>query len=312
MFVYLANKWKNCMLWKSFKESYRHYLLLERSMAKPTIEAYLNDVSKLAEYDSMTLGAIGPKKISKKHLRDFLTYLTDLGLGARSQARLISAIKGFYKFLLYEKEIVDSPAEALESPKLGRKLPDTLSFDEINQIMSVIDHSKAEGVRNKAIIETLYSCGLRVTELVNLRLSKMHFDEEYISVVGKGNKERLVPIGPDAIKYITIYLDDIRRHMDVKKGSEDIVFLNRRGNQLSRVMIFTIIKNLTKESGIKKNVSPHTFRHSFATHLVEGGADLRVVQDLLGHASITTTEVYTHLDTDYLRSAIYDFHPRYK
>lgn len=300
------------MLWKSYKEAYRHYLLLERAMAKPTIEAYLNDVSKLAEFDSMMLNNVGPQKITKQNLRDFLAYLTELGLGSRSQARLISAIKGFYKFLLYEKEINDSPAEALESPKLGRKLPDTLSFNEINEIMAAIDHSKAEGLRNKAIIETLYSCGLRVSELVNLRLSKMHFEEEYISVIGKGNKERLVPIGPDAIKHIQIYLDNIRRHMDVKRGSEDIVFLNRRGNQLTRVMIFTIIKNLAKEAGIKKNVSPHTFRHSFATHLVEGGADLRVVQDLLGHASITTTEVYTHLDTDYLRSAIYDFHPRYK
>lgn len=300
------------MIWKSLKESYRQYLLLERSLSKHSIEAYLNDISKLAEFDSMKLSGVGPKKISAENLRDFLNYLTDLGLGARSQARLVSAIKSFYKFLLLEDEIKDSPAAGLESPRLGRKLPDTLSFDEIMLLVRTIDLSKEEGTRNKAIIETLYSCGLRVSELVNLRMSKLNFSEEYISVIGKGNKERLVPIGPDAIKYISIYLDEKRRHMDVKKGSEDIVFLNRRGKQLTRVMIFTIVKNLCKEAGIKKTVSPHTFRHSFATHLVEGGADLRVVQDLLGHASITTTEVYTHLDTDYLRSAIYDFHPRYK
>ncbi len=300
------------MIWKSLKESYRQYLLLERSLSKHSIEAYLNDISKLAEFDSMKLSGVGPKKISAENLRDFLNYLTDLGLGARSQARLVSAIKSFYKFLLLEDEIKDSPAAGLESPRLGRKLPDTLSFDEIMLLVRTIDLSKEEGTRNKAIIETLYSCGLRVSELVNLRMSKLNFTEEYISVIGKGNKERLVPIGPDAIKYISIYLDEKRRHMDVKKGSEDIVFLNRRGKQLTRVMIFTIVKNLCKEAGIKKTVSPHTFRHSFATHLVEGGADLRVVQDLLGHASITTTEVYTHLDTDYLRSAIYDFHPRYK
>lgn len=300
------------MIWKSFKESYRHYLLLERSLSKHSIEAYLNDIAKLAEFDSMSLSSIGPLRITADNLRDFLNYLTDLGLGARSQARLVSAIKSFYKFLLLEDEIVESPAAGIESPRIGRKLPDTLSFDEIVRLIDVIDLSKAEGTRNKAIIETLYSCGLRVSELVNLRMSKLNFSEEYLSVVGKGNKERLVPIGPDAIKYISIYLNEKRRHMDIKKGSEDIVFLNRRGKQLTRVMIFTIVKNLSKEAGIKKTVSPHTFRHSFATHLVEGGADLRVVQDLLGHASITTTEVYTHLDTDYLRSAIYDYHPRYK
>lgn len=299
------------MIWKSYIEGYRHYLLLERSLSKNSITAYLNDIRKLAEFDKYTV-AKGPLKLKQKDLRDFLSYLAELGLGARSQARLVSAIKGFYKFLLLENELKDSPAASIESPRLGRKLPDTLSFEEIKNILDVIDVSDPLGARNKAIIETLYSCGLRVTELVNLRISKLNFDEEYISVVGKGNKERLIPIGPDAVKFISIYLNEIRSTLPINSGKEDYVFLNRRGNPLTRVMIFTIVKNLVKETEINKVISPHTFRHSFATHLVEGGADLRVVQDLLGHASITTTEVYTHLDTDYLRSAIYDFHPRYK
>lgn len=299
------------MIWKSYIEGFRHYLLLERSLSKNSIEAYLNDIRKLAEFDAYSIKK-GPLKITQKDLRSFLKYLTELGLGARSQARLVSAIKGFYKFLLLENEMEDSPAAAIESPRVGRKLPDTLSYDEIDKILKVIDVSSPLGARNKAIIETLYSCGLRVTELVNLRISKLNFEEEYLSVVGKGNKERLIPIGPEAIKFISIYLNEIRNTLPINKGQEDYVFLNRRGNALTRVMIFTIVKNLAKEAGINKTISPHTFRHSFATHLVEGGADLRVVQDLLGHASITTTEVYTHLDTDYLRSAIYDYHPRYK
>lgn len=299
------------MLWRSYIEGFRHYLLLERSLSKNSIEAYLNDVRKLAEYDAFSAKK-GPLRLEQKDLREFLSYLTDLGLGARSQARLVSAIKSFYKYLLLENELKGSPAAAIESPRLGRKLPDTLNYSEITKMLQSIDVSDPLGARNKAIIETLYSCGLRVTELVNLRISKLKFDEEYLSVVGKGNKERLVPIGPEAIKFINIYLKEIRASMPIKKGSEDIVFLNRRGAKLTRVMIFTIVKKIAKDCGITKSISPHTFRHSFATHLVEGGADLRVVQDLLGHASITTTEVYTHLDTDYLRSAIYDFHPRYK
>lgn len=300
------------MIWKSYIESFRHYLVLERSLAAHSIEAYLNDISKLADFDRMNLSSKGPLKVTQKDLRSFLSFLTELGLGARSQARLVSAVKGFYKFLLLENEIKENPASDIEAPRIGRKLPDTLSYEEITGLISSIDVSDPLGMRNKAIIETLYSCGLRVSELVDLQISKLNFDEEYIRVIGKGNKERLVPIGPDAIKFISIYLTEIRRTMTIKKGSEDVVFLNRRGNKLTRVMIFTIIKNLAKQAGINKVISPHTFRHSFATHLVEGGADLRVVQDLLGHASITTTEVYTHLDTDYLRSAIYDFHPRFK
>lgn len=300
------------MIWKSYIESFRHYLVLERSLAAHSIEAYLNDVSKLAEFDRMDLSSKGPLKITQKDLRAFLSFLTALGLGARSQARLVSAIKGFYKFLIMENEIKENPASDIEAPRIGRKLPDTLSYEEITELISSIDVSDPLAMRNKAIIETLYSCGLRVSELVDLQISKLNFEEEYIRVIGKGNKERLVPIGPDAIKFISIYLNEIRRTMTIKKGNEDVVFLNRRGSKLTRVMIFTIVKNLAKQAGIKKVISPHTFRHSFATHLVEGGADLRVVQDLLGHASITTTEVYTHLDTDYLRSAIYDFHPRFK
>lgn len=299
------------MIWKSYIESYRQYLLLERSLSEHTISGYLSDLSKLAQYDDISKKSLGPIKTDLTHLRNFLEYINGLGLGARSQARLISALKGFYKFLLLEDELKISPAELLEAPRIGRKLPDTLSYDEIVKLISGVDLSKAEGQRNKAIIETLYSCGLRVSELINLKLANLNFDEEYISIVGKGNKERLIPIGPDAIKLINIYVDEIRQKQEVQKGSEDIVFLNRRGKQLTREMIFTIVKNLAQLTGIKKSISPHTFRHSFATHLVEGGADLRVVQDLLGHQSITTTEVYTHLDTDFLRSAIYDFHPRF-
>ena len=299
------------MIWKSYIEGYRQYLLLERSLSIHTISGYLSDLHKLAEYDELSEKKLGPLRTDLEHLRNFLKYINELGLGARSQARLISALKGFYKFLLLEDELTASPAELLESPRIGRKLPDTLSYDEIMKLIEGVDLSKAEGQRNKAIIETLYSCGLRVSELVNLKLGNLHFDEEYIQVLGKGNKERLVPIGPDAIKLIDIYIKEIRRKQKVQKGSEDIVFLNRRGKQLTRVMIFTIVRDLAELTGIKKIISPHTFRHSFATHLVEGGADLRVVQDLLGHQSITTTEVYTHLDTDFLRSAIYDFHPRF-
>jgi integrase/recombinase XerD len=299
------------MVWKSYIESYRQYLLLERSLSAHTISGYLSDLRKLSEFDELSAMRLGPLKTTLDQLRNFLKFLHDLGLGSRSQARLISSLKGFYKFLLLEDLISNSPAELLESPRIGRKLPEPLTFDEIKKMIAAIDLSKTEGARNKAIIETLYSCGLRVTELVNLRLGNLNFNEEYIRIIGKGNKERLVPISPDAIKYINIYLEEIRRHQNIQKGSEDIVFLNRRGKQLTRVMIFTIVRDLAKKSGIVKTISPHTFRHSFATHLVEGGADLRVVQDLLGHTSITTTEVYTHLDTDYLRSAIYDFHPRF-
>jgi len=300
------------MIWKSFIEGYRQYLLLECAVSSHTIAGYLSDLRKVEEYDSLSGKNLGPLKFELDDIRDFLKYINDLGLSARSQARLISAVNGFYKFLLLENVTMVNPAEYIDLPRIGRKLPVVLSYEEIELLIHTIDLTKPEGTRNKAIIETLYSCGLRVSELVNLKLSNLFFDEDFIRVTGKGNKERLVPIGPEAIKYITIYLDEIRRHQKVGKESGDIVFLNRRGNQLTRVMIFTIVRNIAEKTGIKKVISPHTFRHSFATHMVEGGADLRVVQDLLGHQSITTTEIYTHLDTDYLRSAINDFHPRYR
>lgn len=299
------------MVWKSYFEGYRQFLLLERSLSGHSISGYLSDLNKLAQYDELSGKQSGPLKTDLNHLRNFLQYLNELGLSVRSQARLISAIKGFYKYLILEDIIETNPTDLLESPRIGRKLPESLSYLEIMGLIEAIDLSKPEGTRNKAMIETLYSCGLRVSELVNLRLGNLHFNEEYIRVIGKGNKERLVPISPDAIKYINIYIAEIRSQQKIQKGSEDIVFLNRRGKQLTRVMIFTIVKDLANKAGIDKTISPHTFRHSFATHLVEGGADLRVVQDLLGHQSITTTEIYTHLDTDYLRSAIYDFHPRF-
>jgi integrase/recombinase XerD len=231
-------------------------------------------------------------------------------MSARTQARVVSGIKGFYKYLLLENVMNTDPTTLLEAPKLGRKLPDTLNLDEINKIIDAIDLSSPEGQRNKAMLETLYSCGLRVSELVNLKISHLYFNDEFIKVTGKGDKERLVPIGSVAIKQINIYKDQIRCHLKIKKDQEDFLFLNRRGAKLSRVMVFTIIKQLAIKIGLKKHISPHTFRHSFATHLIEGGADLRAVQEMLGHESITTTEIYTHLDREYLRSAIIQFHPR--
>ncbi|MCE3278553.1 MAG: Tyrosine recombinase xerC [Bacteroidetes bacterium] len=253
---------------------------------------------------------ISPKELELQHLQDFVKWVNELGMAAHSQARMISGIKGFYKYLLLENVVSNDPTTLLEAPKLGRKLPDTLSVNDINKIIEAIDLSSNEGQRNKAMIETLYSCGLRVSELVNLKISHLYFNDEFIKVTGKGDKERLVPIGSVAIKQINIYKDEIRVHIPVKKDHEDFLFLNRRGARLTRVMIFTIIKRLAAKAQLKKHISPHTFRHSFATHLIEGGADLRAVQEMLGHESITTTEIYTHLDREYLRSAIIQFHPR--
>jgi len=255
---------------------------------------------------------ISPEQVKLKDLQDFLKWINELGLSASSQARIVSGIKSFFKYLLLEDIIKDSPAELLESPKIGRKLPDTLEVEEINRLIDAIDLSTPEGVRNKAMLETLYGCGLRVSELINLKISNLYFNDGFLKVTGKGDKERLVPIGSQAIKYIKIYLENIRIHLEVKKGSEDILFLNNRGKGLSRVMVFLIIKNLAEKIGLKKNISPHTFRHSFATHLIEGGADLRAIQEMLGHESITTTEIYTHLDREYLRISILRFHPRSK
>ena len=250
-----------------------------------------------------------PEDIKLQHLRDFLKWATELGMSRNTQARVISGIKAFYKFLILEQYIKEDPTQLLEAPKFGRKLPDTLSIVDIDNLIAAIDLSKPEGQRNKAILETLYSCGLRVSELVGLKISEMYTSDGFVKVTGKGSKERLVPIGGKALKEIAMYFED-RVHLDVHPTARDIVFLNRRGKKLTRVMIFTIIKQLAEKINLKKSISPHTFRHSFATHLIEGGADLRAVQEMLGHASITTTEIYTHLDKHYLREAIIQFHPR--
>jgi integrase/recombinase XerD len=253
---------------------------------------------------------VSPLKVSTRHLRGFLQYVNELGMSAYSQARILSGIKGFYKYLLFEELIDKDPTSLLEGPKLGRKLPDTLSYPEIIKLLEAIDLSSPEGGRNRAMLEVLYSSGLRVSELVELKRNHVYADIGFLRVIGKGNKERLVPVGNDALKYLKIYLEEIRVHVPVQKGFESYAFLNRRGKKLTRVMVFTIIKNLAKIIGLNKTISPHTFRHSFATHLIEGGADLRAVQEMLGHESITTTEIYTHLDRDYLRQVITEFHPR--
>lgn len=298
------------MNWKVYIQGFKSFLQLEKSLSKNSVEAYLHDVDLLMRFLELKKYSLTPKDLELNHLQDFLKWINEIGMSAHSQARIISGIKSFYKYLLLENVLNHNPTELIEAPKLGRKLPDTLSLDEINKIIDAIDLSTPEGQRNKAMLETLYSCGLRVSELVNLKISNLYFNDEFIKVVGKGDKERLVPIGSVAIKQINIYKNEIRSHISVKKEHEDVLFLNRRGAKLSRVMVFTIIKQLAFKIGLKKHISPHTFRHSFATHLIEGGADLRAVQEMLGHESITTTEIYTHLDRDYLRQAIIQFHPR--
>ncbi len=299
-------------MWSPYKKGFKAYLQLEKSLSDHSVEAYLRDVEKLTEFLLATEQKISPSEVELKTLQQFVKWIGELGMTATSQARIISGIKGFYKYCLIENIVTADPTALLEAPKLKRTLPDVLSFNEIENIIAAIDQSKPEGGRNKAILETMYSCGLRVTEVVNLQISCLYLDVGFIRVIGKGNKERLVPIGGDAVKYIKIYKDNIRVHVPVKKGCEDILFVNKRGGQLSRIMIFYIIKDLALKAGITKNISPHTFRHSFATHLVEGGADLRAVQEMLGHESITTTEIYTHLDRDFLRSTLQQFHPAYK
>ncbi|MBK7852086.1 MAG: site-specific tyrosine recombinase XerD [Bacteroidetes bacterium] len=298
------------MSWKSYINGFKSYLKLERSLSGNSVEAYMHDIALLDQYLQLNSLAHTPADLKLEHLQDFLKWINELGLSARSQARIISGIKGFFKYCLMENLISNDPSQLLETPKLGRKLPDTLSIEDINKLVAAIDLSKPEGVRNKAILETLYSCGLRVSELVNLKISNLHLEIGFVKVTGKGDKERLVPIGSVAIKHIKIYMDEIRCHLTIKPGNEDIIFLNQRGSQLSRIMIFTIIKQLAEKINLKKSISPHTFRHSFATHLIEGGADLRAVQEMLGHESITTTEIYTHLDRDYLRQSIIKHHPR--
>lgn len=298
-------------MWEILKKGFKGFLAIEKSLSANSIEAYLRDLEKLTQYLELeNKTSLTPSQLTLDDLQHFLATLVELGLSARSQARVISGIKAFYNYLLIENLTEVNPAELLESPKLGRKLPDTLSIDEIQQLIDAIDLSSMNGERNKAILETLYGCGLRVSELVNLKISHIYFEEEFIKVVGKGDKERLVPISGSALKQISIYLNQVRNHVKIAKGFEDFVFLNRSGKCLTRVMIFTIIKQLAETAGIKKTISPHTFRHSFATHLVNAGADLRAVQDMLGHVSITTTEIYMHLDTSYLHEEIRKYHPR--
>lgn len=279
-------------------------------MSSNSIEAYLHDIAMLEQFLTVTKQSVSPTEIKLNHLRDFIKWINDLGLSARSQARIISGLKGFFKYCLMENIITDDPAHLLEAPRLGRKLPDTLSIDDINNLIGAIDLSKPEGIRNKAMLETLYSCGLRVSELVGLKLSNVHQEIGFLKVTGKGDKERLVPIGSVAIKHLRIYINEVRCHIKIQHGFEDSVFLNKNGKSLTRVMVFLVIKSLAQKIQLKKSISPHTFRHSFATHLIEGGADLRAVQEMLGHESITTTEIYTHLDRDYLRASIIKHHPR--
>ncbi len=298
------------MKWENYIKGFKSYLQLEKSLSPNSVDAYLHDIRKLTEYLEISELDIQPEDIQLDHLQAFVKWINELGLSARSQARMISGIKTFYKYLLLEDLVEKNPAELLEAPRVGRKLPDTLSVKEVIKIIDTIDLSKPEGQRNKAMLETLYGCGLRVSELINLQLSNLHFKEGFVKVTGKGDKERLVPIGEIAIKHIGLYIESYRLQLDVYKEDRDILFLNRKGKKLSRVMIFLIIKDLAEKAGIRKNIGPHTFRHSFATHLVEGGADLRAVQEMLGHESITTTEIYTHLDRGYLRDTIMQYHPR--
>lgn len=298
--------------WVPYLKRFKYYLQLERSLSENSIEAYEDDLLKLQQYTELFIGEVSPAELNFKQLSKFVEWLAELGFSALTQSRVISGIKTFYKFMVLENEIKQSPAQLLESPKLPRKLPVVLSIEEIDYLLAAVDRSTAEGERNYSMLETMYSCGLRVSELVNLKISDLHLEQAYIKVTGKGNKERLVPIGKKAARLIKTYIGEIRCNTIITKGNEDILYLNRRGGALSRVMVFYIIKDLAQKAGIKKTLSPHTFRHSFATHLVEGGADLRAVQEMLGHESITTTEIYTHLDRHYLRDNILSFHPRNK
>ena len=299
-------------MWESYKKGFKAYLQLERSLADHSVEAYVRDIDKFTQFLVSSKAENAPDAIELKDLQSFVKWIGELGMTAASQARIISGLRSFYKYCLIENISKTDPTALLEAPKLKRTLPDILSFHEIENIMGKIDMSTPEGERNKAIFETMYSCGLRVSELINLRISGFYPDVGFVRVTGKGDKERLIPIGSVAIKQINIYRSTVRSHVPVKPGNEDFVFLNRRGTKLSRVMIFLVLKDLVKKAGIMKNISPHTFRHSFATHLVEGGADLRAVQEMLGHESITTTEIYTHLNRDFLRATLQQFHPAFQ
>lgn len=299
-------------MWDSYKKHFKAYLQLEKSLSDNSTEAYLHDIDKLTDYLRDRGETKSPGDISLQDLQQFVQWVAQLGMMPTSQARIISGIRAFYKYCMLEDIVAEDPSLLLQAPKPKRSLPDVLGYDEIEAILAQIDVSTPEGARNKAIVETMYSCGLRVSELVNLRISQLYVDIGFVKVLGKGSKERLVPIGRDAVKFLNIYLKEIRVHIAVKPGNEDVVFLNRRGQQMTRVMIFLIIKDLVKKAGIKKTVSPHTFRHSFATHLIEGGANLRAVQEMLGHESITTTEIYTHLDREFLRQTLEQYHPSFQ
>lgn len=298
------------MNWEEGKKGFENYLKLEKSLSQNSIAAYINDISKLIAYLDKNHSKVNPLKVKLEHLKGFIAWLNEREISPRTQARTISGIKSFYKYLLIEGKIGNDPTALVESPRIGRKLPDILSMEEIDNLIEAVDLSKAEGQRNKAMLETLYSCGLRVSELVGLKITNLFFDQGFIKVEGKAGKERLVPVSGRAIDEVGRYLNGYRKKLNVAKDSENILFLNRRGKKLSRVMIFTIIKNLADKIGLEKSISPHTFRHSFATHLINGGADLRAVQEMLGHESILTTEIYTHLDREYLKSTIQQFHPR--
>ncbi|MEQ8687234.1 MAG: site-specific tyrosine recombinase XerD [Imperialibacter sp.] len=298
------------MAWELYIKQFKNYLKLERSLAQNSIDAYLHDVRLFAQFMEIKGLSLSPEEVKPKHIHDFLEHVNELGLAAHSQARIISGLKAYFRFLLNEGDIQKDPMVLIESPKIGRKLPDTLDYNEIEQLLAAIDLSTPEGMRNRTILETLYGSGLRVSELVGLKRENVFLDVDFLRVLGKGSKERLVPLGSDSKKYLTMYMNEVRVHIPIKPGNEAFVFLNRRGSKLSRVMVFMVIKDLAAKIGLKKKISPHTFRHSFATHLIEGGADLRAVQEMLGHESITTTEIYTHLDRDYLRQVITQFHPR--
>lgn len=288
------------------------YLKLEKGLSENTLEAYIDDVKKLTQFFMAKEQSISPERVKRPHIQEFIVWINELGFLASSQARILSGLKNFFKYLIEEDLITENPLKLIDAPKIRRKLPVVLSLHEIENMLAEIDRSKPEGERNKTILEILYSCGLRVSELVNLEISNIYWNDEFIRVIGKGDKERLVPIGSVALKQAKLYYDTIRRQAKVAPGHNAYFFLNRNGRRLTRVMIFTIVKTLAEQAGIRKTVSPHTFRHSFATHMVEGGADLRAVQDMLGHESITTTEIYTHLDRTHLRKVLEQFHPRFK
>ncbi len=300
------------MKWESYKKGFNSYLRLEKSVSTNTLQAYLSDIDKLFQYFLINYPDLTLSEIKPAHLQSFIEWIAEMGVSKSSQARIISGVRSFFKYLLVEDIIKKNPASVLSLPRLDKKLPVVLSVEEIDKIIQAIDMSQPLAHRNRAIIETLYGCGLRVSELTELKLTELNFREEFIQVTGKGGKERLIPLGSHAAKQLKSYINNERRHLPVVKGYENYVFLNKRGKKLTRVMIFTIIKTLCQKAGISKNISPHTLRHSFATHLVEGGADLVVVQDLLGHKSITTTEIYTHLNREYLRDTIMMYHPRAK